>query len=72
MMWWERVAGALAFITVTGFGIWYTNHVNHASERRQCDLINLQVKAYAEAPPATDTGRALAAAYARFKDDRHC
>ncbi len=72
MMLWERIAAGISLLSLILFSVWYTNYAIDGSERRQCELINLQIGVYDEAPPTTPTGVALADAYRSLQRARGC
>lgn len=68
----DRIIGALALVSILVFNMWYIHHVEGNSARRQCTLINAQVRVYDEDPPSTSTGQGLAEAYRTLKSENHC
>ncbi|MFY1589006.1 hypothetical protein ACN267_31450 [Micromonospora sp. WMMD734] len=67
-LWYVLLAVVLSVLTVSGAGIWYTNHV----ARRQCTVLAAEVAVYRESPPTTQTGQHLALAKEQLLRELHC
>ncbi|WP_329013264.1 hypothetical protein OG271_04080 [Micromonospora rifamycinica] len=61
-IWYVLLAVVVSVLTVSGAGIWYTEHV----ARRQCAMYTAELAVYREVPPSTETGRRLAATKTDF------
>jgi hypothetical protein len=70
--WWPLVA-VLASALLMAFGtVVYVDYVNRRNDARWCALLVPLDEAYQATPPATQTGRDVAAAIRRLRQQHRC
>lgn len=70
--WWTVGAIVICLAVLSAVGVWYTGVTNARQDRRWCELLDTLGEGYRAAPPATETGRRVAAAIERLRLEKGC
>lgn len=69
---WLLLLGGLGMVIVLALGALIAGRIQRAGDKNLCDLIAAQIRVYAETPPGTPTGQALARAWDNLRDRYEC
>lgn len=70
--WWSLAVVYFTLLVIAVGNVVYTQHVDHESNRKWCELIMSLDNAYKEAPPQTPTGIKIAQDVARLRVNLDC
>lgn len=71
-VWWTVGAIVVCLAILASAGIWYTHVESERSDRQWCELLDTLGEGYRAAPPSSETGKRVAAAIERLRQDKGC